>query len=218
MSSENENWVLGVTLGLLGSVAINTGNNIQSLGLKALQSQEKVEPEPTAIVKRTSSLPSLPWQSPCRGRGSILKSNSVPWLSPTRPKTHPVENEEEFVVVKVGRKSPFQSVTWVIGTIIFVSGSLLNFVAFAYAAQSMLASLESVQFVTNLLFGKFLLGAHVTQTMLAGKTHTVTPPSCSDLFNIYPLTRCYHQLHNLRYLPNCHRHCHGRPVLIQRNS
>ena len=37
----------------------------------------------------------------------------------------------------------------------------------------MLASLESVQFVTNLIFGKLLLKAKVTQTMLAGTALTV---------------------------------------------
>jgi hypothetical protein len=74
----------------------------------------------------------------------------------------------------VGRKSQWQSLTYNIGTFIFVAGSLLNFASFAFAAQSMLASLESIQFVTNLLFGKFLLGAHVTQTMMAGTCLTVT--------------------------------------------
>ena len=157
MPSENENWVLGITLGLLGSIAINTGNNIQFLGLRKLkQAQEKVQPEPAASAvarKSTSSLPSLPWLTP---PGKIRLS----------AKTVPEENE--FVVVKVTNISPFKSVIYVIGTAIFVSGSILNFVSYAYAAQSMLASLESVQFVTNLLFGKFLLGAHITRVMLVG--------------------------------------------------
>jgi len=176
MSSENQNWVLGITLGLLGSIAINTGNNIQALGLKALQSQEKVEPEPAVVVRqRTSSSLSLSCLSPA-GKPYFLRKQSLPWLSPG-PRTAPSDanNEEsEFVVVKVGKKTPVQSVTWVVGTIIFVSGSLLNFASYAFAAQSMLASLESIQFVTNLIFGKFMLGATVTQTMLAGTCLIVT--------------------------------------------
>ncbi len=37
----------------------------------------------------------------------------------------------------------------------------------------MLASLESVQFVTNLIFGRLLLKAKITETMLAGTMLTV---------------------------------------------
>jgi len=183
MSSESQDYVLGITLGLLGSIAINTGNNIQSLGLKGLQSQEKVEPEPAAVVtkqKASSSLPSLPaWLSPPPGKKpNARRGSSLPWMSPG-PRTVPSdtnndENEPEFVVVKLGKKSPVQSATWVVGTIVFVTGSLLNFASYAFAAQSMLASLESIQFVTNLIFGKFMLGATVTQTMLAGTCLTVT--------------------------------------------
>ena len=55
----------------------------------------------------------------------------------------------------------------------FVSGSLLNFASYAFAPQSMLASLESVQFVTNILFGKFMLKAKVTSKMYIGTGVTV---------------------------------------------
>ena len=182
-SSANENWVLGVTLGLLGSIAINTGNNIQSLGLKSLQNQEKIASEEEIVVqkKRTPSLPSLKFRSPIKQKKEPAKHQLKPWLSPVpTPKTAPShwveENDDsgEFVVIKVAKKAPIQSITWLIGTIIFVTGSLLNFASYAFAAQSLLASLESVQFVTNLLFGKFLLGAHVDQTMMAGTCLTVT--------------------------------------------
>lgn len=54
---------------------------------------------------------------------------------------------------------------WIFGTVVFVSGSLLNFASYGFAPQSMLASLESIQFVTNILFGKFLLKAEVTKKM-----------------------------------------------------
>ena len=156
MSDGSENWVLGVTLGLLGSIAINTGNNIQSLGLKNAQVNEKVAPD----VEPTSP--------------DAQKKQSIPWLSPKGVKTAPYDNDDEFSVVTVAKQGPLVSPTWIVGTVIFVSGSLLNFASYAFAAQSMLASLESVQFVTNLLFGKFMLGARVTQTMMAGTLLTVT--------------------------------------------
>ena len=44
------------------------------------------------------------------------------------------------------------------GTGVFVLGSLLNFASYGFAAQSLLASLEAVQFVTNVAFGRLALG------------------------------------------------------------
>lgn len=66
-----------------------------------------------------------------------------------------------------------QSVVWVVGTVIFITGSLLNFVAFAFAPQSILASLEGIQFVTNVAFGKCILGSHITPMMYGGTFLTI---------------------------------------------
>jgi drug/metabolite transporter (DMT)-like permease len=135
MSADNsENWVLGITLGLLGSIAINTGNNIQSLGLKGLKDNKSL------------------------GRAKTVPVN---------------ENGESADEANMDEPSPCSSSMWIIGTCIFVSGSLLNFASYAFAAQSMLASLESVQFVTNLLFGKFMLKAQITRRMIVGTMLTV---------------------------------------------
>ena len=157
MSSDN--WTLGITLGILGSVAINTGNNLQSLGLKSL------EQEAEQSASRNSPADKKP-------------TRRIPWLSPTPVKIAPLEDNQndsqsEFVFVKV-KRNPVESIAWIIGTFIFVSGSLLNFASYAFAAQSTLASLESVQFVTNLIFGRLLLKAKITETMMAGTVLTVT--------------------------------------------
>ena len=50
-----------------------------------------------------------------------------------------------------------------IGILLFVCGGILNFVSFGYAAQSLLASLGSVQFVSNVVFGSTVLGEIVTR-------------------------------------------------------
>ncbi len=169
----DNNWTLGITLGLLGSIAINTGNNLQSLGLKSLQQHQ------SASSKRkthplSSNTPVTENKQPRR--------HSIPWLSPTPIKTAPLDPDNnddsdslqsDFVFVKV-RRNPIESPIWLVGTLIFVTGSLLNFASYAFAAQSMLASLESIQFVTNLIFGRFMLGARITETMLAGTLLTVT--------------------------------------------
>ena len=44
---------------------------------------------------------------------------------------------------------PCSSRTWVIGLTIFITGSLLNFAAFSFAAASVVVPIEAVQFVTN---------------------------------------------------------------------
>ncbi|KAJ8605506.1 hypothetical protein CTAYLR_000036 [Chrysophaeum taylorii] len=63
---------------------------------------------------------------------------------------------------------PFESRVWRVGTVIFVCGALLNFASYAFAAQSMLASLEAVQFVTNIIFSKFMLKKTITWRMCVG--------------------------------------------------
>ncbi|KAK6912892.1 Magnesium transporter NIPA [Dillenia turbinata] len=54
----------------------------------------------------------------------------------------------------------FQS--WRTGILFFALGNCLNFISFAYAAQSLLAALGSVQFVSNIAFAYFVLNKLVT--------------------------------------------------------
>ena len=63
---------------------------------------------------------------------------------------------------------PSQSRVWCVGTAVFIGGSLLNFASYTLAAQSLLASLESIQFVSNLIFGKFVHYNVVTKKMIGG--------------------------------------------------
>ena len=78
-------------------------------------------------------------------------------------------DEEEFEPI-----SAAESKIWVFGTFVFVTGSLLNFASYPFAPQSMLASLESIQFVSNLLFGKIMHGANITYAMWFGTFITLT--------------------------------------------
>lgn len=56
------------------------------------------------------------------------------------------------------QSAPKKPPIWYVGTFFFVSGSLLNFVSFSFAAQSLLAALGSAQFISNVFFGRFILG------------------------------------------------------------
>lgn len=53
-----------------------------------------------------------------------------------------------------------------LGTLIFVFGNLFTFASFGFGAQSLLASLESIQFVSNLVFAKYVHNETVTVRMM----------------------------------------------------
>ena len=60
---------------------------------------------------------------------------------------------------------------WYCGTLFFVVGSILNFISFSFAAQSLLSALGSTQFISNVFFGKVVLGEEVTmKTVIATST------------------------------------------------
>ncbi|KAI6700908.1 hypothetical protein NL676_015232 [Syzygium grande] len=52
--------------------------------------------------------------------------------------------------------------TWRVGILFFFLGNCLNFISFGYAAQSLLAALGSIQFVSNIAFAYFVLNKMVT--------------------------------------------------------
>ena len=57
---------------------------------------------------------------------------------------------------------------WAIGTAVFVMATLINFTAFGFAPASVVAPLESLQFVANLFFAKFVNKKTLTWRMLIG--------------------------------------------------
>jgi uncharacterized membrane protein len=58
--------------------------------------------------------------------------------------------------------------TWGIGLTLFISGSLGNMVAMAFASASILVPLESSQFVTNIFFSKLVLKKEITLRQWSG--------------------------------------------------
>ncbi|XP_057489355.1 probable magnesium transporter NIPA8 isoform X2 [Actinidia eriantha] len=63
--------------------------------------------------------------------------------------------------------------TWRVGILFFTLGNCLNFVSFGYAAQSLLAALGSIQFVSNIAFAYFVLNKTVTVKVLVATTFIV---------------------------------------------
>lgn len=63
--------------------------------------------------------------------------------------------------------------TWRVGILFFAFGNCLNFISFGYAAQSLLAALGSVQFVSNIAFAYFVLNKMVTVKVLVATSFIV---------------------------------------------
>lgn len=85
---------------------------------------------------------------------------------------------------KLGEDSkPRNSKYWVLGTVIFVLGGLTNFASYGFAPQTTLASLESIQFVTNLFFNKYLLDQEITHKMMLGTAFTVCGTVMAVMFS-----------------------------------
>jgi len=136
-------WIVGVVLVLLGSLGQNLGNNIVSLS----HTRKKKE------IQRQKTLESE--QLTASAKMDLEKGTDV---------------AEKGVAPPEAQKP---TLLWYVGTTSFVLGSLLTFAAFGFAAQSLLASLESIQFVSNVLFAKFVHGENVTRRMCLATTAIV---------------------------------------------
>ena len=70
-------------------------------------------------------------------------------------------------VYDTGRKRK----SWIIfcaGWMLFVLGISLDFISFAYTAQSILAAVASIQFVSNLVFARLILKEQITKAAILG--------------------------------------------------
>ncbi|KAJ1428559.1 magnesium transporter NIPA-domain-containing protein [Ochromonadaceae sp. CCMP2298] len=93
-----------------------------------------------------------------------------------------------------------------IGRLTFVIGNLVSFASFAFGAQSLIASLDSVQFVSNVIFGWWVHNEPVTANVL-GATAAILGGNImvvifgnrdaqeltsTDLINLYKNNNVYH--------------------------
>ncbi|KAK4367318.1 hypothetical protein RND71_011110 [Anisodus tanguticus] len=75
--------------------------------------------------------------------------------------------------VKATTKPIIYFPTWRVGILFFAIGNSLNFISFGYAAQSLLAALGSIQFVSNIAFAYFVLNKTVTVNVLVATAFIV---------------------------------------------
>ncbi|CAL9248559.1 unnamed protein product [Arabidopsis halleri] len=87
-------------------------------------------------------------------------------------------NERERLALQDGGgKMPLKPIihfqTWRVGILVFLLGNCLNFISFGYAAQSLLAALGSIQFVSNIAFAYVVLNKMVTVKVLVATAFIV---------------------------------------------
>lgn len=167
-------WILGVALVLLGSLGQNLGNNLVSLAHTMEHgSGNDDDEEAGANSPRKKSSESLgDVQMTVVGskgnndlaEGDEDKEEEDSLKKDLTPAPDALVAADEAAVVK--KSSYFFEHLWGIGTTTFVVSSVMTFVAFGFAAQSLLASLESVQFVSNIAFAKLVHKEEITYTMI----------------------------------------------------
>jgi magnesium transporter len=130
---------IGILINIVGSISINLGTNL--LKYSHIRAQQKK---------------ALEDQQQQSGDG-IRKKNS-------RDATG-----DSSAPIAVGKQaSGAGTKMWYIGFIIFAIGNVGNFASFSLAPQSLLASLGSVQFLTNVAFSYFILGTKITFWVILG--------------------------------------------------
>lgn len=145
MAAGDNTWLIGVALMTVGSIMNNLGNNLMSLGHAEQREIDKL------MLKRTNS------------KEGLLRQGSDPSL----PSLDGSDAQQELDQIEDELKQKVDKGTWwLTGTVIFVVGALLAFLSFGFAAQSLLAALESIQFISNVIFHKYVHGLAITDRIL----------------------------------------------------
>ena len=107
--------------------------------------------------------------------GSVGSSNNEYKLA------NGIENDDE---------APPEKTWWFIGMCTFVFGALVVFLSFGFAAQSLLAALESVQFVSNVFFAKYIHKEEITRRIVVSTLMIITG-------NVFVVAFASHSSHRL---------------------
>lgn len=89
---------------------------------------------------------------------NILGSVMVNFGTNLMKSAHNIVRDQKSSSVNSPAGERYSVQIWRVGMAVFVIGSLVNFASFAFAAQSLLAALGTVQFVSNVIFAKCVLG------------------------------------------------------------
>jgi hypothetical protein len=145
-------WVIGVILILVGSVGQNLGNNLVSLAHTHIHNAD-------GDADKDKNDKDNKEKDDSDNKDSI--DGVLEGIEMKEKQLDVYDNDDEDSIgsnefdadgnKKLTEKQKKANDLWRYGTIIFVTGSLTTFASFGFAAQSLLASLESVQFVSNMV-------------------------------------------------------------------
>ena len=195
---DNNMWVLGVILVCMGSLGNNLGNNLVSLD----HTKKQKEKDETSLHGHQSKSKKSLLEGSKDDNDEELGEKSTGTLSPRRgyvgvatdqvlmtdttltaEKPHTTDDEEEIIKGSLldmqGDEKGWLAVLRKrftlrqIGVTLFIVGNLATFASFGFAAQSLLASLESIQFVSNVFFVRYVHKEIVTWRMIIATTSIV---------------------------------------------
>jgi hypothetical protein len=153
-------WVVGVTINCCGSVAVNFGTNLMKLSHRGGNTTLKEKSANSVDVGHSDNSSSR----------FLLR----PGLDQRKPNTHhasalPERNRHQSEDEQGGTGTGGANrLLWLMGIVSFLLGSAVNFYSMSFAPQSLLSSLGSVQFLSNVAFGKLILREVVTRRIILG--------------------------------------------------
>jgi hypothetical protein len=158
-------WIYGVILIIIGSLGNNLGNNLVSLGHKETGDKKKKNAaaagiNPGSVVPLDESAAEEA-NSPAGNKYSEIDINDENKTSDESKDEEGKEDGKEKGKEKEKKESDWRT----IGTVIFVFGNLFTFASFGFGAQSLIAALESIQFVSNVFFVKYVHKLPITHRM-----------------------------------------------------
>lgn len=151
MGDENSNsWIIGVCLNLVGSISINLGTNLMKLGYnRRAEAMAQGKLERARSIRRAKRAPGKKGASDSELEMSNIDLAETPADCNAALPCESGKVEDTWGPVPTQQRPIWMSPVWLVGTSLFVGGNALNFVSFGFAAQSMLAALGAIQFVSN---------------------------------------------------------------------
>ena len=146
---------------ILGSIAQNLGQNLISLDHK----EKVVLPKSVEVDVEEEDVGNTDIESNNGGEESEDGKQEFETLRASIAQTVKDVNQKESTYVICGKEIQGKHLRTV-GIVTLVCGALATFGAFGFGSQSLLASLESIQFVSNVAFAKYVHREPITRRMV----------------------------------------------------
>ena len=188
-----ENYWFGVLFNIFGSIFVNFGTNIMKYAHSLSSPSSTSSSNSHAINISDSSI-----NSTTDNPQPLLAVQKSP-----RPSHSPASSSSFILHSSTRTNTPLTfaglSMTWTRGCFLFAIGSALTFFSFAFASQSLLSSLGTLQFISNVFFSRFVLGEKlslrvVIATGLIGAGIVITVAfsnHSSKVYTVQDLLRLY---------------------------